>query len=49
MGWELLLVNRIRLGFLVGWSHYWANEEFDYSEIVLHLGFVSLNLKIWTD
>jgi len=46
MTWELSIHNRIDIGFCLGWSWYGLDSEFNYSEFIVFLGLISLNLKI---
>jgi hypothetical protein len=43
--WTLELQNRIEIGLAFGWSYYKKDEQFDYGEFILFLGFISLHFK----
>jgi hypothetical protein len=45
MGYEISLQNRLSIGFALGWSYFPVDNEFDYSELVLYLGLLSLHIK----
>ena len=45
MGYEISLQNRLSIGFALGWSYFPVDDEFDYSELVLYLGLLSLHIK----
>jgi hypothetical protein len=45
MEYTISLQNRLRVGFLVGFSYYESDENFDYGEVILYLGLLSLHIK----
>lgn len=45
MEYSIDLQNRLRVGFLVGFSYYKADENFDYGEVILYFGLLSLHIK----
>ena len=50
--WELEIQSRFRIGPAVGFSIYLADTEYDYSEYILFLLFISIHFKWeepWTD
>jgi len=50
--WELEIQSRFRIGPAVGFSIYLADTEYDYSEFILFLLFISIHFKWeepWTD
>jgi len=36
--------NRLKVGFALGWSYYSRDREFDYSEITIYLGLISIKI-----
>jgi len=42
---EILLENRINVGFALGFAYYGPDEEFAYSEIILYLGLINIVIK----
>lgn len=46
MDWTIQIQNRIKTGFLVGFSYYGADDACGYSEVQLHLGLICINF-IW--
>lgn len=50
--WELEIQSRFRIGPAVGFSIYLSDTEYDYSEFILFLLFISIHFKWeepWTD
>ena len=50
--WELEVQSRFRIGPAVGFSIYLSDTEYDYSEFILFLLFISIHFKWeepWTD
>jgi len=47
--YEIELQNRIKIGFLLGFSIYPSDKEFKFSEYILYLGLISLHVKIYKD
>lgn len=45
MEYSIDLQNRLRVGFLVGFSYYKADDNFDYAEVVLYFGLLSLHIR----
>ena len=45
MEYTISLQNRLRVGFLVGFSYYESDENFEYGEVILYLGLLSLHIK----
>jgi len=43
--WELEIQSRFRIGPAVGFSIYLADTEYDYSEYILFLLFISIHFK----
>jgi hypothetical protein len=43
--YEIELQNRIRVGFVLGFSVFPLDEEFDYTEYIIYLGLISLHIK----
>jgi len=41
---ELEIHNRLRVGFAIGWSYYSSDKDYDYSEITIYLGLISIKL-----
>jgi hypothetical protein len=44
--YEIELQNRIKVGFVLGFSVFPSDKEFDYSEYIVYLGLISLHIKI---
>jgi len=42
MSYKISIHNRIFIGFALGWSYYGKTEEYDYSELTLFLGLLSI-------
>ena len=45
MDWELELHNRLPIGFALGWAYYGRDQEHDWSEIDIFIGFIGITLK----
>lgn len=43
--WELEVQNRIPVGVAIGWSLFNKDESYDYGELILYLGIISLHFK----
>lgn len=43
--WELEIENRIPVGIAFGWSYFGKDESYDYGELKVYLGIISLNFK----
>ena len=43
--WELEVQNRLLIGPNIGFSIYVVDEDYDYSEFILYLVFISIHLK----
>ena len=41
---KLEIQNRLRIGFAFGWSYYSKDKEFDYSEVTIYLGLISVKI-----
>jgi len=47
---SLQIINRFKVGFALGWSYYGREEEYDYWELQLYVGFIGFTFqygKIW--
>jgi len=44
---EIEIQNRIKVGFMLGFSIYLKDADFDYSEYILYLGLISLHIKLF--
>jgi len=47
--YEVELQNRIRVGFVLGFSIFPPDEDFRFSEYIIYLGLISLHIKIYKD
>jgi len=47
MGYEIEMINRLRIGFAIGWSYYAVDPKYDYSELNIYLGLISISIKIF--
>jgi len=47
--YEIELQNRIRVGFVLGFSIFPPDEDFRFSEYIIYLGLISLHIKIYKD
>jgi hypothetical protein len=47
MGYEIEMINRLRIGFAIGWSYYAIDPKYDYSELNIYLGLISISIKIF--
>jgi|TARA_B100000780_G_C21071337_1_gene431124 hypothetical protein len=45
MNYQVIIENRLRIGFALGFAWYRINEEYDYGDIILFLGLISINIK----
>jgi long-subunit fatty acid transport protein len=45
MSYIVEIHNRVRVGFALGWSWYSIDEEYDYGELILFIGLISINIK----
>ena len=45
MQYEISLQNRLQIGFALGFSYYGVDKDFDYGEIILYLGLLSLHIR----
>ncbi len=45
MEYTISLQNRLYIGFALGFSYYGSDKDFDYSEVILYLGLLSLHIK----
>jgi hypothetical protein len=43
--WEIEIQNRIPVGVAIGWSFFNKDESYDYGELILYLGIISLHFK----
>mgnify|MGYP003631249222 CR=1 len=43
--YEIELQNRIKVGFVLGFSVLPSDKDFDYDEYILYLGLISLHIK----
>jgi len=41
---ELDIQNRLRIGFAIGWSYYSEDKDFNYSEVTIYLGLISIKI-----
>tara|TARA_B100000085_G_scaffold163885_2_gene149025 strand:- start:3436 stop:3570 length:135 start_codon:yes stop_codon:yes gene_type:complete len=41
---ELEIHNRLKIGFALGWSYYPKDRDFNYSEVTIYLGLISLKI-----
>jgi len=47
--YEIELQNRIRVGFVLGFSIFPPDKDFRFSEYIIYLGLISLHIKIYKD
>ena len=47
--YEVELQNRMKVGFVLGFSIFPSDEDFKFSEYILYLGLISLHIKIYKD
>ena len=45
MNYLILIENRLPTGFCLGWSWYMPDEEFDYGEFILYVGFIAIKIQ----
>jgi hypothetical protein len=45
MNYVIEIQNRIQVGFALGFSYYGIDDEYDYGEIILFLGLISVHIK----
>ncbi len=45
MQYEISLQNRLQIGFALGFSYYGVDKDFDYGEVILYLGLLSLHIR----
>jgi hypothetical protein len=45
MNYSVTIENRISIGFALGWSYYGRNENYDYGELTLYIGLISLKIR----
>jgi hypothetical protein len=45
MNYSVIIENRISIGFALGWSYYGRNENYDYGELTLYIGLISLKIR----
>jgi len=45
MEYTISLQNRLYIGFALGFSYYETDKDFDYSEVILYLGLLSLHIR----
>jgi hypothetical protein len=43
--WEIEIQNRIPVGIAIGWSLYNKDESYDFGELIIYLGIISLHFK----
>lgn len=43
--WELEIQNRIPVGIAFGWSFFNKDESYEYGELIVYLGIISLHFK----
>ena len=43
--WEIEIQNRIPVGIAIGWSLYNTDESYDFGELIIYLGIISLHFK----
>ena len=36
--------NRLKIGFALGWSYYSQDIEYNYSEVTIYLGLISIKI-----
>jgi|TARA_B110000977_G_scaffold11022_1_gene14358 hypothetical protein len=41
---EIEIHNRLKIGFAFGWSYYSRDREYDYSEVTIYLGLISIKI-----
>jgi len=41
---EIEIHNRLKIGFALGWSYYSKDREYDYSEVTIYLGLISIKI-----
>tara|TARA_Y100001938_G_C7799349_1_gene286367 strand:- start:201 stop:335 length:135 start_codon:yes stop_codon:yes gene_type:complete len=41
---EVEIHNRLAIGFALGWSYYSRDEEYNYSEVNIYLGLISIKI-----
>jgi hypothetical protein len=47
--YEIELQNRIDVGFVLGFSIFPSDKDFNYTEYILYLGLISIHLKTYKD
>lgn len=45
MSYSVTIENRISIGFALGWSYYGRSENYDYGELTLYIGLISLKIR----
>lgn len=45
--YEISLVNRLPIGFAIGFSYFRQDENYDHEEVVVYLGLVSIHIKLF--
>ncbi len=45
MSYSIEIHNRVNVGFALGWSFYGSDEDYGYSELILFIGLISINIK----
>lgn len=45
MEYEISIQNRLYVGFALGFSCFGSDDDFDYNEVILYLGLLSLHIK----
>ena len=47
MEWEIEMQNRIEIGFSLGFAFYRKDCDYEYGELILYLGLISIHFKYW--
>ena len=47
MRYEISIQSRLKIGFVLGFSYYGADEESEYNEVILYIGLLSLHIKYY--
>jgi hypothetical protein len=45
--WEVEFQNRLYIGPAIGFSIYEPDKEYNFSEVIIFLGLISLHIKCW--
>ena len=45
--WEVEFQNRLYIGPAIGFSIYEPDKEYNFSEVIIFLGLISLHIKRW--